>query len=112
MFFDKKEMKSKLIRDKTFFELFWWDPKIWSHHQYKELWSVWAETRRHAHQCNFLPRFDCFRPQQFMAKVLTAFRKAAEVAYLNKFRLATKLCEFAINIDMIQFQRWYVKIER
>ena len=83
-----------------------------SHRHYKELWSAWAETRRPAHQCDFLPRFDRFGPQQFMAKVQTAFRKAAEVAYINKFSLATYLCEFVISIEMLQFQRWYLDIER
>ena len=109
-FFDEKGMKSKLIQDETFFEFFWWDPKTWSHSQYKELWSVWAETRKHAHQCDFLPKFYRFGPQQFMAKVVTAFRKAAKVAFLKRFKLAAKVCKFVINLEVDQFQHWYIEI--
>ena len=52
-YLDKKEWKNNLIKDDTFLEFFWWEPKIWSHGQYKELWSVWAEARRHTHQCDY-----------------------------------------------------------
>ena len=75
------------------------------------MWSVWVETRRHAHLCDFLPRFKLFGPQQFMAKVLTDFRKAAKVAFLNIFQLASELCKFAVSIEMVQFQCWYIKIK-
>ena len=46
-----------------------------------------------------------------MAKVLTDFRKAAKVAFLNIFQLASELCKFAVSIEMVQFQCWYIKIK-
>ena len=111
-FFQHKGWKNNLLSDDTFLEFFWWEPKIWAHRQYKELWAVWAETRRHAHACDSLPRFERFGPHHFMAKLQTAFRKAAEVAHINRFKLATELCDFVVDIDIRQFQTWYLDIEK
>ena len=111
-FFKHKNWKNNLIMDETFLEFFWWVPKVWSHREYKELWMVWAEVRRHAHACDSLPRFERFGPQHFMAKMQTAFRLAAEVAYINRFKLATELCDYVIDIDIGQCHSWYRDIER
>ena len=80
LFFKEKEMKHELLQTDIFYNYFWWDPTTMNNQLYRELWLVWAETRRHAHSVNFLPRFDRFGCYHFTAKAITAFRKAAEAA--------------------------------
>ena len=84
---------------------FWWEPKILDYNTYKEIWIVWNETRRHAHQVDFLPRFNRFGSFQFAAKAATAFRKAIEVAHYHRLYTAQELCDFAQEIAP-QFQVW------
>ena len=84
-YFEFEVLKYEILYGETYFEFFWWDSKSLSHGLYKEYWVVWAETRRHAHQCDFLHRFNRFGPFQFATKTTTAFRKAAEVAFHHRF---------------------------
>ena len=94
-----------ILSDETYLSFFWWEPKILDYNTYQELWIVWNETRRHAYQVDFLPRFNRFGPFQFAAKAATAFRKAAEVAHYHRLYKAQELCNFAQDMAP-QFQIW------
>ena len=101
----QKGYKHDILADKTYLSFLWWEPKALDCNTCKEIWIVWNETRRHAHQINFLPRFNRFSPLQFAAKAATAFRKAAEVAHYHRLYTAQELCDFAQDIAP-QFQIW------
>ena len=73
----------------------WQVPKVWDHHDFIEIFGVWAETRRYALEVDHQPRFNRFTSLHFAAKVATAFRRAASMAHIQRFRLAKELCAFA-----------------
>ena len=89
-----KGYKQDLLADETYLSFLWWDPKIMDYETFKQIWIVWIETRRHIHQVDFLPRFNCLGPLQFAAKAATAFRRAAEVAHFHRLHIAQDLCDF------------------
>ena len=96
-YFRHKEWNSLILYEDTYLEYMWWEPKALDHNTYKQVWLVWTEVRRHALECDFLPRFDRFGPLQFTAKVTTAFKKAAETAHYLRYNTAKELCQFVLE---------------
>jgi hypothetical protein len=108
-FFTSKGWTADILKEDTFLSYFWWIPQIFSHSEYKQLFAVWLEVRRHAHEVDFLPKFNRFKAIHFAAKAATAFRKAAVMAHLARFKLSAELCEFAHDKAPL-FEMWAADI--
>ena len=96
-YFRHKEWDARILYEETYLEFFWWEPKALDYATYKQIFLVWAEVRRHALECDFLPRIDRFGPLQFTAKISTAFKKAAETSHYLRYNTAKDLCYFALE---------------
>ena len=94
-FFVQKGWTQPLLREDLFHAFFWWPEQIWSNGQYRQLFTMWATLRHHAHEVDLLPRFSRLQPIHFAAKASTGYRRAAMVANSRHMRLASELCDYA-----------------
>jgi len=96
-FFAQKGWTQPLLREELFHAFFWWPEHIWSNNQYRQLFTMWAVLRHHAHEVDLLPRFARLEPIHFAAKAATGYRRAAMVAHCRHMRLASEFCDYAHN---------------
>ena len=94
-FFTQKGWRQPLLREDLFHSFFWWPEQIWNSSQYRQLFTVWAVLRHHAHEVDLLPRIARLQAIHFAAKAATGYRRAAMVAQARHMRLALELCEYA-----------------
>ena len=80
------------------FHAFFWRPaNVWNRDQHTQIFTIWAVLRQFAQEVDHLPRVARFRSLQFAAKAATGLRRAALVAKMQNFYLASELCEYAQN---------------